>query len=198
MSSVLDGDYCFVAQDATNRSVEIDLRPHDAIAKDHYLKVWQKLASAIDKHHEIMSVLPRPGWTAWRPGEWCDQKQGYEGREKYVAWYRKQSCRLLKRLGVNSISAGSSEEGPICRTLGRVPGKHHYRALEPPIPTRGRRITGLFDPAEQKGWFRRAGWATRCLCGRARVLSQGERNEEGRVISSGAIRHCRADKARRR
>ncbi|WP_162660100.1 hypothetical protein [Tuwongella immobilis] len=82
-------DYCFVVEVATDdqewQSVELDIHEHDEAAKGQYLGVWQKLCQALQKHHELGKRPPAPEWAAWKPGEWCDQKHGYESRLKFVA-----------------------------------------------------------------------------------------------------------------
>jgi hypothetical protein len=76
-----------VAVDADGRSVEMLIRPHDDLAKKHYQGIWNKLAQAVQKHHQLGSGSPAPAWTTWKPWEWCDPRQGYEKRQQYVAWY---------------------------------------------------------------------------------------------------------------
>jgi hypothetical protein len=89
MTSGETANYCFVVEvaslDQTWRSVELEIREHDELAKSQYLGVWQKLCQALQKHHELGKGPPAPEWVAWKPGEWCDQKRGYEPRLKFVA-----------------------------------------------------------------------------------------------------------------
>jgi hypothetical protein len=86
MSPTEDPQYCFVAVDADGRSVEMLIRGHDDLAKKQYQGVWNKLAQAVQKQHQLGSGPPAPAWTTWKPWEWCDQQHGYEKRQKYVAW----------------------------------------------------------------------------------------------------------------
>jgi len=76
-----------VAEAPEGNAVLIEFRPHDDAAKQQYLGVWQKMAQAVQKHHQLAGSPPVPEWTAWKPGEWCDQQRGYENRQKVVAWH---------------------------------------------------------------------------------------------------------------
>ncbi len=86
MNTTQGDDYCFVVKDPEERSVALEMREHDDLAKQNYLTVWQKLSLALQKHHQLGKTTDPPEWTTWKPGEWCDQKHGYEKRQKYVAW----------------------------------------------------------------------------------------------------------------
>src|SRR5262245_5326404 len=86
MAALTESDYCFVVEDTQGNSVLVEFRPHDDAAKQHYVGVWHKLSQAVQKHHQLAGGPAAPEWTAWKPGEWCDQQRGYEKREKLVAW----------------------------------------------------------------------------------------------------------------
>jgi hypothetical protein len=83
---VAEPNYLFVVQDPQDQAVLVDFRDHDDAAKQQYLGVWHKLAQAVQRHHQLGGHSPAPPWTAWKPGEWCDQQRGYESRRKVVAW----------------------------------------------------------------------------------------------------------------
>ena len=66
-------DYYFVILNREGRSILVDFRPHDEMAKRYYLGIWHKLAQAVKGHHDLAGDSPAPEWVAWKPGEWCDQ-----------------------------------------------------------------------------------------------------------------------------
>jgi hypothetical protein len=82
---VAETKYQFVVENSAGQAVGIDFREHDDAAKQQYVGVWHKLAQAVQKHHQLTRSAV-PGWTTWKPGEWCDQQRGYEQRQKVVAW----------------------------------------------------------------------------------------------------------------
>jgi ribosomal protein S18 acetylase RimI-like enzyme len=80
--------FCFIVEVATGdqpwQSAELEIREHDDLAKAHYLGVWHKLYQALQKQYEL-DKRTAPEWLNWKPGEWCDQKRGYEPRLKFIA-----------------------------------------------------------------------------------------------------------------
>lgn len=54
--------------------------------REQYRGVWHKLGQAVQKHHQLAAGSLAPEWTTWKPGEWCEQLNGYEQRQKVVAW----------------------------------------------------------------------------------------------------------------
>jgi hypothetical protein len=86
MATVVESDYCFVVEDPDGNSVLVEFRPHDDIARQQYLGIWNKLSQAVQKHHQLSKGPPAPEWTTWKPWEWCDQRRGYENRQAVVAW----------------------------------------------------------------------------------------------------------------
>ncbi len=86
MSAVQESDYCFVVEDPERSAFLLEFRPHDDRAKQQYLGVWQKMSQALQKHHQLGGGVAAPEWTAWKPGEWCDQRRGNENRQQVVAW----------------------------------------------------------------------------------------------------------------
>lgn len=79
-------DYEFVVQRAPDEWYVLDILQHEDKARDHYRHVWEKLASVLRKYHGMIEREPAPAWVSWKPGDWCEQQRGYEGRRKYVAW----------------------------------------------------------------------------------------------------------------
>lgn len=47
MAALTESDYCFVVTDTQRNSVQVEFRPHDDTARQHYLGVWQKLSQAL-------------------------------------------------------------------------------------------------------------------------------------------------------
>src|SRR4051794_22659963 len=86
MSPVQGSEFCFVVEDPDGNAAVVEFRPHDEVAREQYRGVWHKLAQAMQKHHQLVASPP-PEWTAWKPGEWCDQQHGYERRQQVVAWH---------------------------------------------------------------------------------------------------------------
>lgn len=66
MSTVQESDFCFVVEDAQGHSVELEIRPHDNLARQHFQGVWKRLSGALQKHHELSSTT-HPAWTTWKP-----------------------------------------------------------------------------------------------------------------------------------
>ena len=66
MSPVQEADFCFVVIDPENRSVELEIRPYEVLARQHFQGVWQRLSAALQKHHELGKATPSPGWTTWK------------------------------------------------------------------------------------------------------------------------------------
>ncbi len=85
MSAVQESDYCFVVENPDKKSVLLEIRPHDDLARQYYLGVWQKMSQALQKRHQLAGTAA-PEWTTWKPGEWCDQRRGNENRQQLVAW----------------------------------------------------------------------------------------------------------------
>jgi len=81
-------DYCFVVfEDGdAGRSVVAQVTRHDDRSKRYFRGVWHKMQQAFTTFHEIASVQSVPGWAGWKVHDWCDQVQGCEDRQKYVAW----------------------------------------------------------------------------------------------------------------
>jgi hypothetical protein len=80
-------DFCFaVIEEATRRSVELEVRESNDGAKRHFQSVWQRLYVAVQEHHKICG-RSAPEWSSWKPWDWCQEKKpGYEGRIKFTAW----------------------------------------------------------------------------------------------------------------
>lgn len=87
MSGVNSADYCFaVIEEASDRSVELEIRRYDDVAKQHFQSVWQRLYTALQNHSKICNRAV-PGWALWKPWEWGEQrKTGYEPRNKLAGW----------------------------------------------------------------------------------------------------------------
>jgi hypothetical protein len=86
MATIKEADYCFVVENRKGESVLVEFHDHEETARQQYAKVWQKLSQAVQNHHSLAGGPPAPEWTAWKPGDWCNQQQGYENRLKLVAW----------------------------------------------------------------------------------------------------------------
>lgn len=82
-------NYSFVVEystdDDTWRWVELEIREHDDLARRQYLGIWHKLCQSLQSHHDLGGLTQPPQWVSWKPGEWCNQKKGYERRLQYVA-----------------------------------------------------------------------------------------------------------------
>ena len=87
MSAVQESDYLFVViEEPSERAASLAVRVYDNDAKQHLQSVWKRLYNGLQGHHKICS-RPAPGWTDWKPWDWCEEKKpGYEGRSKYMAW----------------------------------------------------------------------------------------------------------------
>ncbi len=80
------GKYCFAVEDRDGEAFEIEILPSDDRAREHLQSVWQRLATCAEWYYKKENPPP-PGWVAWRPWKWCDDKRDfYEPRQKFVAW----------------------------------------------------------------------------------------------------------------
>ncbi len=78
-------DYCFVALDSKDRSFELDITESDDRVKKHFQSVWQRLSGAVEQFHKTDDSTP-PAWVTWAPWRWCEQRDDYAARQKFVAW----------------------------------------------------------------------------------------------------------------
>ena len=88
-------EYCFVVEDAKGASFELDIMPSDHRAKQHFQSVWQRLSMAVEGMNKIETLVV-PGWVAWQPWKWCDDKRvAYQPRQKFVAWCGSNQVGIL-------------------------------------------------------------------------------------------------------
>ena len=86
MSSLQAADFCFVALDPAGQAFELEIVPSDDRAKQYFQTVWQRMSGAVENFHKLSDSQP-PGWAAWTPWKWCEDKRtDYAARQKYVAW----------------------------------------------------------------------------------------------------------------
>lgn len=86
ITAIREADYDFAASYGHDEWVTLEFRTHDEAARSQFADVWLKLYTAIRNQYKLANSGPPPDWSKWSPHDWCQQKTGYENRQKYAAW----------------------------------------------------------------------------------------------------------------